>query len=249
MINIRTGREIDLIRQSSRILAGALRLAASRIAPGVITADLDEEIGAYIRAQGAIPAFKGYNGYPANTCISIDEQVVHGIPGQRALQSGEIVSVDVGVLWNGYCSDAARTFRVDVISAEKERLLTYTKQSLYKGIDQAREGNRLSDIGHAVQSHVEAAGFSVVRDLVGHGIGQAMHEEPQIPNYGPPHQGPRLKAGMVFAIEPMINAGTWRVRTLPDQWTVVTEDGKPSAHFEHTVVITKGDPEILTEGD
>lgn len=249
MINIRTGREIDLIRQSSRILAGALRLAASRIAPGLITADLDQEIGEYIRAQGAVPAFKGYNGYPANSCISIDEQVVHGIPGKRALKTGEIVSVDVGVLWNGYYSDAARTFRVETISAEKERLMKVTRESLYKGIDQAREGNRLSDIGHAVQSHVEAAGFSVVRDLVGHGIGQAMHEEPQIPNYGPPHQGPRLKAGMVFAIEPMINAGTWRVRTLPDNWTVVTEDGKPSAHFEHTVVITKDDAEILTEGD
>jgi methionyl aminopeptidase len=165
------------------------------------------------------------------------------------MKSGEIVSVDVGVLWNGYYSDAARTFRVEAVSELKERLLVFTRESLYKGIAQAREGNRLSDIGHAVQSHVEAAGFSVVRDLVGHGIGQAMHEEPQIANYGPPNQGPRLKAGMVFAIEPMINAGTWRVNTLADNWTVVTADGKPSAHFEHTVVITKGEPEILTEED
>jgi len=246
MINIRSEKEIDLIRQSGRILAGALRLAESSIAAGVVTGELDQEIAAYIRSRGGKPAFKGYNGYPANTCISIDEQVVHGIPGHRALQEGEIVSVDVGVLLNGYYSDAARTFKVGAVSAEKERLMEVTLASLGKGIAAAVDGNRLSDIGHAVQSHVEAAGFSVVRELVGHGIGQAMHEEPQIPNYGAPDRGPRLREGMVFAIEPMVNAGDWQVKTLEDQWTVVTADGKPSAHYEHTVVIRKGAAEILT---
>jgi methionyl aminopeptidase len=246
MINIRSEKEIELIRQSGRILAGALRLAEARITAGMTTGELDEEIAGYISAHGGKSAFKGYNGYPGNTCISIDDQVVHGIPGKRAMQAGEIVSVDVGVLLNGYYSDAARTFKVGEVSPEKERLMQVTLESLAKGIAAATEGNRLSDIGHAVQSHVEAAGFSVVRDLVGHGIGQAMHEEPQIPNYGTVGQGPRLKAGMVFAIEPMVNAGDWRVRTLDDDWTVVTADGRPSAHFENTVVIRKGEAEILT---
>ena len=246
MINIRSEKEIALIRQSGRILAGALQLAESRITAGITTGELDHEIAAYIRAHDALPAFKGYNGYPANICISIDEQVVHGIPGKRLLKEGEIVSVDVGVLLNGYYSDAARTFRVGAVDEEKERLMRITRESLEKGIAAAVDGNRLSDIGHAVQSHVEAAGFSVVRDLVGHGIGQAMHEDPQIPNYGQPGQGPRLKEGMVFAIEPMVNAGNWHVRTLDDMWTVVTADGKPSAHYEHTVVIRKGAAEILT---
>jgi len=246
MINIRSEKEIGLIRLSGRILAGALRVAELRIAAGMVTGELDEEIAAYIHAKGGKPAFKGYNGYPANSCISIDEQVVHGIPGKRGLKEGEIVSVDVGVLLNGYYSDAARTFRVGAVSVEKEQLMKVTLESLDKGIAAAVDGNRLSDIGHAVQNHVEAAGFSVVRDLVGHGIGEAMHEDPQIPNYGTPGQGPRLKAGMVFAIEPMVNAGGWHVRTLDDQWTVVTTDGRPSAHYEHTVVIRKGAAEILT---
>ncbi|HOT98524.1 MAG TPA: type I methionyl aminopeptidase [bacterium] len=246
MIAIRSEKEIELIRQSGRILAAALSLAESRIAAGVVTGELDEEIAAYIIAKGGRPAFKGYNGYPANTCISIDDQVVHGIPGKRAMREGEIVSVDVGVLLNGYYSDAARTFKVGTVDRTKERLMQITRESLEKGIAAAVDGNRLSDIGHAIQSHVEAAGFSVVRDLVGHGIGQAMHEEPQIPNYGVPDQGPRLKTGMVLAIEPMVNAGSWRVRTLEDQWTVVTADGKPSAHYEHTVAVRKGGAEILT---
>lgn len=246
MIHIRSAKEIELMRQSGRILAGALRLAESRIAVGVVTGELDQEIADYIHQSGAKPAFKGYNGYPANSCISIDDQVVHGIPGSRRLQEGEIVSIDVGVLWKGYYSDAARTFKVGAVSAEKERLMRITAESLTAGIAAAVEGNRLSDISHAVQSYVEAAGFSVVRDLVGHGIGTRMHEEPQIPNYGAPGEGPRLRPGMVFAIEPMVNAGDWRVRTLEDGWTVVTADGKPSAHFEHTVVIRQGEAEILT---
>ena len=246
MINIRSEKEIELIRQSGRILAGALRLAETRIAAGQVSGELDREIGEYIRSRGGKAAFKGYNGYPANTCISIDEQVVHGIPGERAFREGEIVSVDVGVLLNGYYSDAARTFKVGAVSAEKERLMEVTLASLARGIAAAVDGNRLSDISHAVQSHVEAAGFSVVRELVGHGIGQALQEEPQIPNYGAPDHGPRLKEGMVFAIEPMVNAGGWQVKTLADQWTVVTADGRPSAHYEHTVVIRKGTAEILT---
>jgi len=249
MIHIRSAKEIDIMRQSSRILVAALKLAAVRIRPGLVTLDIDREIADYILSQGAQPAFKGFQGYPANSCVSVDEQVVHGIPGSRVLKEGEIVSIDIGVQYKGYCSDAARTYAVGRISEQKERLLCVTREALYKGVQMAREGNRLSDISHAVQMHVEQAGFSVVRELVGHGIGQLMHEEPQIPNYGPPHQGPRLKAGMVFAIEPMVNAGDWPTRTLDDHWTVVTADGSPSAHFEHNIVVTKEDPEILTEGD
>ncbi len=249
MIHIRSEKEIELIRQSSRILSEAFKIVAKRIAPGLRGSDLDEEIGEFIRSQGAQPAFKGFHGYPANVCISIDEQVVHGIPSPRCLQAGEIVGVDIGVLYQGYYSDAARTYAVGKVSPLKEKLIRVTRESLYKGIEMAREGNRLSDIGHAIQMHVEQAGFSVVRELVGHGIGREMHEEPQIPNYGPPHRGPRLKAGMVLAIEPMVNAGDWPTRVLEDQWTVVSADGSPSAHFEHTIVITKDGAEILTEGD
>lgn len=249
MIHIRNAIEVDIMRQGARILVEALKIAETRVRPGLKTIDLDQELAEFVRSQGAKMAFKGFHGYPANICISIDEQVVHGIPGSRVLLEGEIVSVDIGVLYKGYCTDAARTYAVGKISAEKERLMKITRESLYKGIEMAREENRLSDISHAIQMHVEMAGFSAVRDLVGHGIGQSMHEEPQIPNYGPPHLGPRLKAGMVFAIEPMVNAGGWPTRTLSDNWTVVTNDGKPSAHFEHNIVITKEDPVILTIGD
>jgi methionyl aminopeptidase len=246
--NIRNSREIELLRKSAQLVVEALNLAESRIRPGLKTGDLDAEICEFIRSRGARPAFKGFNGYPANICVSIDEQVVHGIPGNRLLKEGEIVSVDVGVELNGYYGDAAKTFHVGAVSKEKERLVKTTRESLDKALEAAREGNRLSDIGFAVQRHVEAAGFSVVRDLVGHGIGTAMHEAPQIPNYGKPGQGLRLKAGMVFAIEPMVNMGVYDVLTEDDGWTVVTRDGRPSAHFEHDIVITKGDPDILTSG-
>jgi methionyl aminopeptidase len=248
MIHIRNRREIELLRKSAQIVVKALELAESRIRAGMKTGDLDEEIGEFIRSHGAKPAFKGFNGYPANICVSIDQQVVHGIPGNRFLKEGEIVSVDIGVELNGYYGDAAKTFHVGAVTKEKERLARVTKESLIKGIEAAREGNRLSDIGFTVQQHVEAAGFSVVRDLVGHGIGTLMHEAPQIPNYGKPGQGLRLKAGMVFAIEPMVNMGAYDVLTEADGWTVVTRDGLPSAHFEHDIVITKGDPDILTSG-
>ena len=246
MITLKSSREIELIRRSSAIVVDALRLAELRIQPGTITRDIDQEVAELIHARGGRPAFKGYGGYPAHICISIDQQVVHGIPGPYRLREGEIVGVDIGVEYHGYYGDAARTYAVGNISAEKARLLRITRESLDRGIEAAREGRRLGDISCAIQTHVESAGYSVVRDLVGHGIGRALHEAPQIPNFGPAGQGPRLKAGMVFAIEPMVNMGGYQVRTEDDHWTVVTVDGLPSAHFEHTIVITNGDPEILT---
>lgn len=248
MINIRSPREIELLRKSAQIVVQALQLAESRIAPGLNTNDLDLEIADFIHSKGARPAFKGFHGYPGNSCISVDAEVVHGIPGKRCLKEGEIVSIDIGVELNGYYGDAARTFGVGKVDEEKQRLMRVTKKSLDLAIEAAIGGNRLSDIGHAVQTLVEAEGFSVVRDLVGHGLGTELHEAPQIPNYGPPGKGPRLKAGMVFAIEPMVNMGGYQVFTKEDDWTVVTADGKPSAHFEHDIVITDGKPEILTAG-
>ncbi len=234
------------MRKASAIVAEALRLVENRIQPGVSTAELDAEIADYIYSKGARPAFKGFNGYPANICVSINEQVVHGIPGKRKLEDGQIVSVDIGVELDGYFGDAARTFQVGPVDEEKKKLLKVTKESLYHGIDAAREGHRLYDISYAIQTCAERASFSVVRDLVGHGIGKSLHEAPQIPNFGSKNHGPRLKAGMVFAIEPMVNAGGYQVKTEPDNWTVVTADGLPSAHFEHCVLITKDEPEILT---
>lgn len=246
MIHIRSSKEIDLLRKSAHIVAKSLHMIQKHVAPGVSTQELDAIIEDFILSHNARPAFKGFNGFPASSCISIDNQVVHGIPGNRVLKEGEIISIDIGVELNGYYGDAAKTFPVGVISEEKQQLLKVTKESLYIGIEAAQAGNRLSDIGHAIQEHVEKAGYSVVRDLVGHGIGTEMWEEPQIPNYGEPHQGPRLKAGMVFAIEPMVNQGTYQVRTEPDNWTIVTIDGKASAHFEHDIVIQDGKAEILS---
>lgn len=249
MIHIRNSQEIKLLRKSAQIVAKALQMIESRIQPGVTTWELNMEIEAFILSHNARPAFKGFNGYPASSCISVDDQVVHGIPGNRKLQSGEIVSIDIGVELDGYFGDAAKTFAVGDVSEDKKRLMQITQESLYIGIEAAREGNRLSDIGYAIQKHVEAAGFSVVRDLVGHGIGRQMHEDPQIPNYGEPNQGPRLRSGMVFAIEPMVNMGIYEVKTLPDEWTVVTVDGLPSAHYEHDIVINGHKAEILSAGN
>ena len=248
MIALRSLKEIEKLRKSAQLVVQALKLAELRIKAGLETQDLDEEIADLIYSNGAKPAFKGFQGYPANTCISINEQVVHGIPGDRKIKDGDIVSVDVGVELDGYFGDAAKTFMVGDVPETVKKLVQVTKESLDLAIDQACAGNRLGDIGHAVQAHVEQAGFSVVRDLVGHGIGTKMHEEPQIQNYGPANQGPRLKEGMVFAIEPMINMGTFEVRTLDDGWTVVTADGKPSAHFEHDIVVKNDKAEILTAG-
>ncbi|MBI4534731.1 MAG: type I methionyl aminopeptidase [Ignavibacteriae bacterium] len=248
---IKSQREIELMKESCRIVAEVLALVGSRIKPGAYTRDLDEIAERYIRSRGATPAFKGYgtdkrNLFPGTLCVSIEDEVVHGIPNGRQLQEGQVISVDVGVKKDGYYGDGARTFAVGRVSEERMRLLRVTEESLYKGIEQAQEGKRLHDVSHAVQTHVEAAGFSVVRDLVGHGIGKSLHEEPAIPNYGAPGTGIKLKEGMVLAIEPMVNAGSARVSVGNDGWTVRTWDGKPSAHFEHTVVVRKGDAEILT---
>lgn len=246
MIFLRNAREIEKIARSCRLVAQTFTVIRELIRAGVTTLEIDQEIARFIKSKGARPAFKGFRGYPANSCISVDQEVVHGIPGNRTLRNGEIVGVDLGVEWDGYYGDAARTYAIGAISSEKQRLMEITEQALADGIAQAWSGNRLSDISHAIQQRVESAGYSVVRELVGHGIGQQMHEDPQIPNYGPPRQGPRLKPGMVFAIEPMVNMGTYEVLTEPDNWTVVTKDGFPSAHFEHTIVITTREPRILT---
>lgn len=252
MVRIKTKREIELIRESSRIVADVLKLVAAHIRPGVTTIELDRLAEDYIRSLGAIPAFKGYghsksNLFPATLCTSVDDVVVHGIPSKRVLREGEILSVDVGVKKEGYYGDGASTFPVGEISKEKKRLLNTTEDSLYKGIEQAVAGNKIHDISHAVQERVEADGYTVVRDLVGHGVGIELHEEPAIPNFGKPGTGMRLQEGMTLAIEPMVNTGTWQVRFAADGWTVLTQDGKPSAHFEHTIAIVDGKPEILTK--
>jgi methionyl aminopeptidase len=246
MIAIRSADEIARIRESSEIVAEALDLAGSLVAPGVATKDLDREVEALILRRGGVPSFKGYRGFPASICASVNDEVVHGIPSDRRLAAGDIVSVDVGVLKNGYHGDAARTFAVGPASAEAERLMTATREALERGLAAARAGNRVGDISHAVQSHVEANGMSVVRALVGHGIGRQMHEEPPVPNFGRPGTGPGIRAGMVFAIEPMVNAGGWEVVTLEDGWTIVTRDHSLSAHFEHTVAVTGDGPVVLS---
>ncbi|KAB2924570.1 MAG: type I methionyl aminopeptidase [Bacteroidetes bacterium] len=249
---VKTAEEIELMRESSRIVAEVIKLVGTQIAPGVATQQLDRMAEEYIRSCGGVPAFKGYgfeadNLFPATLCISVDSEVVHGIPGKRVLRDGEIVSIDVGVKKNGFYGDGAFTFPVGAVSPDKRRLMTVTKESLDRGVAQAVEGNRIGDIAFAVQSHVEAAGFSVVRDLVGHAIGRELHEDPQVPNYGRPQKGTVLKEGMTLAIEPMVNMGTHRVRTASDRWTILTEDGMPSAHYEYTVVVRKGAAEILTQ--
>jgi methionyl aminopeptidase len=246
MINIRTPQEIEILRQNNRLVAHVLQRLKEAIKPGITTKELDQLAERTIREAGATPAFKGYRGYPASLCVSINEEVVHGIPGPRRLQEGEIVSLDVGVYRNEYYGDAAITVPVGKVSEQAARLIDITQQALTKGIEQATHGNRLLDIAHAIQSWVESHGFSVVRDFVGHGIGRALHEDPQVPNFGPPHHGPRLRPGMVLAIEPMINVGTWEVKILDDGWTVVTADKNLSAHFEHTIAISDGEPDILS---
>jgi len=246
MIFIKSDDEVARMRKPNRIVAELLDYLGGLVRPGVTTKELDTKAEEFIRKRGGKPAFKGYHGFPATICASINEEVVHGIPGSRRLKEGDIIGIDLGVVMDGFYGDAAKTFAVGKIDSEAKRLMEVTEASLYKGISQAVAGNRLYDISHAVQQHVEAAGFSVVRDFVGHGIGRQLHEDPQVPNYGPPHQGPELEEGMALAIEPMVNEGTWQVKVLQDGWTVVTADGKRSAHFEHTIVITGNGPEILT---
>lgn len=247
MIPLKTTDEIEVMRRAGRVVAGALDLVENEIRPGMSTGELDALIEEFFRSNDAAPAFKGYQGFPACACISVDDEVVHGIPGKRVLKDGEIVSVDTGCFVDGFCGDSARTFAIGEISEAKRRLMDYTKRALLAGIDKARKGNKLGEISAAVQKVAESQGYGVVRQLVGHGIGRKMHEEPQVPNFGSPKVGPVLETGMVIAIEPMINMGTHEVRTMPDGWTVVTADGQPSAHFEHTVAITEHGPEIMTK--
>ena len=246
MIHIRSPREIEQLRKANAIVAGVFQRVRGEVVPGVTTRDLDQMAEECIRAQGAIPAFKGYRGFPGTLCISVNEEVVHGIPGQRKLIEGDIVSIDVGVNLNGYFGDAAITLPVGEVDEGARRLLEVTGKALVIGIEEAKAGNRLFDISYGIQQWVESNGFSVVRDFVGHGIGKNLHEEPQIPNFGSPHQGPRLEKGMVLALEPMVNEGTYEIRVLSDAWTVVTADGKRSAHFEHTIAIDDGAAEILS---
>jgi methionyl aminopeptidase len=247
VIVCRSAVELERMHEAGRLVGEVLTELAAAVAPGVTTADLDVLAERRIRAAGAIPAFKGYHGYPATICASINDEVIHGIPsGRRVLREGDVVSLDVGAALGGYYGDSALTVPVGHISEEAATLLRVTEESLYRAIEKVRPGARVSDIGHAVQQHVESFGFSVVREFVGHGIGERMHEEPQVPNYGDPGRGPRLAEGMVLAIEPMVNAGRAAVRVLDDGWTAVTKDGSLAAHFEHTVAVTAGEPWILT---
>ncbi len=246
MIIIKSERELAYMRDAGRLVATSLAELAKAVKPGISTGELDTLAEGQITKAGALPSFKGYNGFPATICASVNEEVVHGIPGLRKLKNGDIISIDIGAVINGYHGDAAITLPVGEIEREVQRLLEVTEESLRLGIQQAMENSRLTDISHTVQSYVENNGFAVVRDYVGHGIGRNMHEEPQIPNFGRPGRGPRLKSGMTLAIEPMVNMGTYEVATKEDKWTVVTRDGKPSAHFEHTLAVTEKGPEILT---
>jgi len=246
MIELKSEREIRIIRENGRIIGLTLSYLKEKIRPGIKTIELDKFAEEFIVKRNAIPAFKGYHGYPGNICTSINDEVVHGIPGERVLKEGEIISVDIGVLKNGFYADGAWTFPIGEISDQTKRLLEVTLKSLEAGISQALTGNRLGDISYAVQSLAEKNGYSVVRDLTGHGIGRQMHEDPPVPNFGSPGTGLLLKEGMILAIEPMVNAGGYEIKTLEDNWTVVTLDGSLSAHFEHTIAVTQDGPEILT---
>ena len=250
MIVIKTSRELEKMKLAGRISARALQVAGQAVEPGITTFEIDEIVRKYIESEGATPSFLGYGGYPASTCISVNNVVIHGIPNKnRKLKQGDIVSVDVGAFIGGFHGDNARTFPCGEISQEAKDLLKATEESLFEGIAMAKAGNRIGDIGSAVQRYVEVRGYSVVRDFVGHGVGAKMHEDPSVPNYGTPGRGPRLLPGMTIAIEPMINAGSHQVKVLPDGWTTVTADGRLSAHFEHTVAITSDGPVILTLPD
>jgi methionyl aminopeptidase len=251
VILIKSKKEIDLIRESCKIVAETLQLVKKNVKPGITTLELDKIAEDYIRSNDAIPAFKGYSqagsfSFPGTICSSIDDEVVHGIPGDRALKEGEIISIDVGAKLNGYFGDAALTVAVGNISEDKLNLMKATEESLHLGINEVIAGNRLGNISYAVQNHCESRGFSVVRDLCGHGVGKKLHEDPSIPNFGRRDSGPVLKNGMTLAIEPMINMGTYEVKVARDGWTVLTKDGQPSAHFEHTIALIDGKAEILT---
>ncbi len=246
MITIKNEHELMSMRKACKITAAARALAGEMVKPGVLTKEIDKAVHDYIVAQGAKPSFLGYNGYPASVCISVNSTVIHGIPGGYVLKEGDIVSVDVGAFYEGFHGDCAATFACGAISTEAQRLIDVTRQSFFEGIQLCKRGNRVQDISHAIQTYVESNGFSVVRSFVGHGVGRKLHEEPEVPNFGNPGRGPRLLPGMTLAIEPMVNAGVYDVRVLKDGWTTVTADGRLSAHYENTVLITDGEPEILT---
>ena len=246
MISIKSPREIEAMRRAGRITAQARALAGSMVAPGVTTHEIDTAVRRFIESHGAKTSFLGYGGYPGSACISVNDEVIHGIPGPRKLQEGDIVSVDVGAFIGGFHGDCAATYACGTVSAEAEKLIAVTQQSFWEGIKMARQGCRVSDIGHAVQAYVEANGFSVVRDYVGHGVGAKLHEAPEVRNFGPAGHGPRLQPGMTIAVEPMVNVGTWQIKVLPDGWTVKTLDGSLAAHYENTILITEGDAEVLT---
>ena len=246
MISIRSEREIQAMRKAGRITAQARALAGSMVAPGVTTHEIDTAVRRFIESHGAKPSFLGYAGYHGSACISVNDEVIHGIPGGRKLQEGDIVSIDVGAYIGGFHGDCAATYACGEISPQAQKLIDVTQESFWRGIQMARKGCRISDIGHEIQKYVEENGFSVVRDYVGHGVGAKLHEPPEIRNYGPAGHGPRLVPGMTLAVEPMVNAGGWQVRVLSDGWTVKTLDGSLAAHYENTILITEGDPEILT---
>ena len=246
MITIKNERELESMRQACKITAAARALAGEMVRPGVSTKAIDQAVHDYIVSQGAKPSFLHYNGFPASACISVNSTVIHGIPGGYILQEGDIVSIDVGAFYKGFHGDCAATFACGAISTEARKLIDVTRQSFYEGMKAATKGNRVQDISHAIQTYVESNGFSIVRSFVGHGVGRQLHEEPEVPNFGHPGRGPRLVKGMTLAVEPMVNAGIHDVRILKDGWTVVTADGKLSAHYENTVLITDGEPEILT---
>ena len=247
MITIKSPREIEAMRLAGKITAAARAYAGEMVKPGVTTQEIDKAVRQFIKQQGAVPSFLNYNGFPGSCCISVNDEVIHGIPGKRVLKEGDIVSIDVGAYIGGYHGDCAATFACGEISDEAKRLIEVTEQSFYEGLRYAKEGYRVSDISAAVQRYVEKEGFSIVREYVGHGIGRNLHEAPEVPNYGEPGRGPRLLRGMTLAVEPMVNAGTAAIQNMSDGWTVKTKDGKYSAHYENTILITEGDPELLTD--
>ncbi|MEH7437912.1 type I methionyl aminopeptidase [Neobacillus drentensis] len=247
MIFCKTPKEIDIMREAGRIVAMTHQELKKHIAPGMTTRELDRIAEEFILSRDAFPSFKGYNGFRGSICASVNNELVHGIPGDRVLNEGDIISIDIGAKYNGYHGDSAWTYAVGKIDENSQRLLDVTEESLYQGLKEAKPGERLSNISHAIQKYVEANGFSIVREYVGHGVGKDLHEDPDIPHFGPPNKGPVLKPGMVLAIEPMVNAGSRYVKTLADDWTVVTVDGKWCAHFEHTIAITETGFEILTK--
>ena len=247
MITLKSEHEIELMRRAGKITAAARALARAMVKPGVTTQQIDKAVYHFIKSQGATPSFLNYNGYPASVCVSVNDEIIHGIPGKRVLKEGDIVSVDVGAYIGGFHGDCAGTYPCGQVSDQALDLIRVTQQSFFEGLKFAREGYRLSDISHAVQEYVESHGYSVVREYVGHGIGRRMHESPEVPNFGNPGHGPRLLRGMTIAVEPMVNAGSAAIRQMSDGWTVKTADGRNAAHYENTILITDGDPELLTD--